>query len=80
MSICLIVEDSEIIREIAARIVQNLGLEAVDADGAGPALERCRAESVAVVLLDWDLPAMGALDFLRGAAALDEAARPEIIL
>ncbi len=76
----LIVEDSEVIREIAARIILDLGLEAGQAANAAIAVEYCKEHKPAVVLLDWDLPSMGALDFLRGAAELDQAEKPEIIL
>ena len=78
MKTCLIVEDSEIIREITARIVADLGLEPVEAANAAAALETAREKSPHVVFLDWDLPSMGALDFLRGAATL--GARPPIVL
>ena len=76
---CLIVDDSELIRAIAGRIITDLGLEADDAADASAAIEYCRAEKPAAVFLDWDLPSMGALDFLREAASL-EGARPVIIL
>ena len=76
---CLIVDDSELIREIASRIITDLGLETEGADNASSAIEFCREEKPAVVFLDWDLPSMGALDFLREAASL-EGDRPVIIL
>ena len=60
---CLIVDDSEVIREIAARIIVDLGLDAGQAENAAAAVEYCREHKPAVVLLDWDLPSMGALDF-----------------
>lgn len=78
--ICLVVDDSSVIREIAVRIISNLGLKAVESENAVHAVEYCRDKKPAVVLLDWDLPSMGALDFLRGAASLPEDEKPEIIL
>lgn len=77
---CLIVDDSDVIREIAARIVDDLGLDAAQAENAVDAVAHCRAEKPDVVFLDWDLPSMGALDFLRGLAELPEEERPVIIL
>ena len=76
---CLVVDDSELIREIAIRIIIDLGLEADGVVNAPQAVEYCRDKKPAVVFLDWDLPSMGALDFLREAAVL-EGARPVIIL
>jgi len=77
---CLIVDDSEVIREIAARIVTDLGLEAAQAENAALAIAHCRAEKPDAVFLDWDLPSMGALDFLHGIAEAPEDERPVIIL
>ena len=80
MTACLVVEDSETIREITVRIVRDLGLAAHEAENAFEAVECCRGSDLDIVLLDWDLPSLGALDFLRGAANLDEDRRPTIIL
>lgn len=77
---CLVVDDSDVIREIAIRIVTDLGVDAEGALNAADAVEHCKETRTDAVILDWDLPSMGALDFLRGAAELDEAMRPEIIL
>lgn len=76
---CLVVDDSELIREIATRIVSDLGLEADGAADAVQAVEYCREKMPAVVFLDWDLPSMGALDFLRELASL-EGDKPAVIL
>lgn len=75
---CLIVDDSEVIREIAERIIVDLGLGAAQVENAREAIEFCQQNGPDAVLLDWDLPSMGALDFLRGAAELEK--RPAIIL
>lgn len=77
---CLVVDDSNVIREIAVRIIDDLGLEALQAENAAGAIELCKTRKPGAVLLDWDLPNMGALDFLRGAAELDADGKPEIIL
>lgn len=77
---CLIVDDSSVIREIAARIIKDFDIDAEEAENAAEAVEYCRENKPDVVLLDWDLPSMGALDFLRGAASLEPADRPTIIL
>ena len=77
---CLIIDDSEVIREIAARIVADLGYTPVQADSAAEGVDFCNDNETIVVMLDWDLPSMGALDFLRGASELPEAKKPIIIL
>ncbi|MEZ5891823.1 MAG: response regulator [Parvularculaceae bacterium] len=77
---CLIVDDSEVIRELAQRLFADFGLEAVAAADAPAALDICREKKIAAVFLDWDLPSMGALDFLHGAAGLSADAKPAIVL
>lgn len=80
MKTCLIVEDSALIREIAVRIVKDLGFEAKEAGTADRAAAQVRDAKPDIVLLDWDLPALGALDFLRGVGELEADARPPIVL
>ncbi|MBB5519157.1 response regulator [Amphiplicatus metriothermophilus] len=80
MKTCLIVEDSALIREIAARIVRELGFEPREASSADDAVALCAQSKPDVVLLDWDLPGLGALDFLRGVGGLEAEARPTIVL
>ena len=76
----LIVDDSETIRKITMRIIEDLGLEALEAGDAGEALNLVRSENPAVVFLDWDLPSLGALDYLKDAATIGESDRPEVVL
>ena len=78
--ICLIIDDSEVIREIAARIVADLGYHPAHANSAADGVEFCGDNDTIVTLLDWDLPSMGALDFLRGVSELPEGKKPIIIL
>jgi two-component system chemotaxis response regulator CheY len=80
MKSCLVVEDSAVVRQIGVRIVQSLGLTTRDTSSAAEAVELCRTQKPDVVLLDWDLPTMGALDFLRGIGSFDADQRPPIIL
>lgn len=77
---CLVVDDSEVIREIAVRILTQLHIDVGQAESASAGLNYCQEFKPGAVLLDWDLPAMGALDFLRGAADLPAEERPVIIL
>ncbi len=80
MKTCLIVEDSSVIREIAVRILRELKLDAKEAHNAHDGVQFCQEQKPDAVFLDWDLPSMGALDFLRGIGELDADKRPIIIL
>ena len=79
MATCLVIDDSESMREVASEILSGLGHDVREAADAAAGIAACEGGTrVEAVLLDWDLPGLGALDFLRGAAALDP--RPTIIL
>ena len=62
---CLVVDDSRVIRKVAGRIVAELGFEVLEAADGAEALALCRAALPHAVLLDWNMPAMNGLDFLR---------------
>lgn len=80
MKNCLVVEDSALMRQISVRLLKELGVEPREAEAAAAAIDMCREKKPDAVLLDWDLPAMGALDFLRGVGGFAPDARPAIIL
>jgi two-component system chemotaxis response regulator CheY len=80
MKTCLVIEDSALVREIAVRILRELCLNPKEAETAEQGVEACKAAKPDVVLLDWDLPSLGALDFLRGVGAFPPEARPLIVL
>ena len=80
MRSCLVVEDSTVIRTIISEMLTEMGLVSVERQDAASAVEYCFNEHPAVVLLDWDLPNFGALDFLRGMGPMAAEHRPEILI
>ncbi len=80
MKTCLIVEDNTGIRKIIADIIRDCGLDPIETASAAEAIGYCATVKPDVVLLDWDLPAMAALDFLGGVGALTADLRPDIVL
>lgn len=80
MRCCLIVDDSPVIREIAAKIIADLGFTTRQAARGAEAVAACIESAPDVILLDWDLPSLEALDVLRGVAELAQERRPKIIL
>lgn len=77
---CLVIEDSEVIGEIAVSILEDIGLDVRRAIDPVSGIEACNDHKPEVIFLDWDLPSLGALDVLRGVAELDAETKPEIIL
>lgn len=77
--ICLIVDDSRIIRKVARRIVEGLGFEVDEAGDGAEALSYCTAAMPEVVLLDWNMPVMDGLTFLKRLRAQPDGDRPKIL-
>jgi two-component system chemotaxis response regulator CheY len=65
MKTCLIVDDSRIIRKVARRIVEDMAFEVTEAADGAEALAFCRSGMPDAVLLDWNMPVMDGLTFLR---------------
>jgi len=61
---CLIADDSRIVRRVAVRILRDLGFEVMEAATGTEALDQCRLNMPACVLLDWDLRGRNGLDVL----------------
>jgi len=71
MKRCLVVDDSDIIRKIARRIIETMNLEVSEAETGQAGIDRCQIERPDAILLDWMMPDMTGIDFLgalRGAA------------
>lgn len=65
MKRCLIVDDSRVVRKVARRIIEDLDFTAEEAADGSEALEACRNHMPDAVLLDWNMPVMNGIDFLR---------------
>jgi len=76
---CLIVDDSRIIRKVARRIVEGLGLEVDEAADGAEALVYCTSLMPDVVLLDWNMPVMDGLTFLRRLRGLPGGEGPKVL-
>ena len=62
---CLVVDDSRVVRKVARRILEANGHTVVEAEDGQQALAACRADMPDFVLLDWNMPVMDGLTFLR---------------
>ncbi len=62
---CLIVDDSKMIRRVAARIVRDMKFEPSEASDGREAINACRTSMPDAILLDWNMPVMDGLSFLK---------------
>lgn len=65
MKSCLVVDDSRVIRKVARQILEELEFDISEAVDGKEALDFCRGEMPDVILLDWNMPVMNGLDFLK---------------
>ncbi len=62
---CLVVDDSRVVRKVARRILEGHGFAVSEAENGSMALEFCRGHLPGCVLLDWNMPVMNGIEFLR---------------
>ncbi len=77
---CLVVDDSLVVRKAARCIIEGLGFAVTEAKDGREALEACRTHLPDGVLLDWNMPVMDGITFLRAARAEFGAEHPRIVL
>lgn len=77
----IVVDDSRATRAILVRILGELGFETVQAAHGREALEALAAEPpVDLALVDWNMPVMDGLEFVRKVRARPELAAMRIVM
>ncbi len=79
MKSCLIVDDSKVIRMVAKKILTELQFTTAEAEDGQQALDSCKANMPDAVLLDWNMPVMNGIDFLRALRQLPGGERPVVV-
>ncbi|MEQ8332894.1 response regulator [Nisaea sp.] len=79
MKTCLIVDDSKVVRMVARKILEELRFETSEAEDGQVALDACKAKLPDAILLDWNMPVMSGIDFLRELRKLPEGDQPQVI-
>ena len=76
---CLIVEDSRVIRKITRHIVEGLGMVVAEAEDGIQGLAACDAAMPDLILLDWNMPVMDGIEFLRALRVRPDGASPKVV-
>lgn len=79
MKTCLVVDDSRVIRKVARRILEAMDFECAEAGDGAEALAYCRADMPDAVLLDWLMPGMDGIDFVRALRREPRGAKPKVV-
>ncbi len=79
MKSCLVVDDSRVVRKVARKILEDLNFACSEAENGEEALDACRGGMPDAILLDWNMPIMSGIDFLRSLRELDNGASPKVL-
>ncbi len=63
--VCLVVDDSRVVRKVARRILEAHGFTVEEAEDGQVALAACQRKLPGCVLLDWNMPVMNGIEFLK---------------
>jgi len=76
---CMIVDDSRMIRRVAARILRDIGFDVSEAANGQEALDACRISMPDAILLDFNMPVMDGVGFLKALRQEKGGASPKVI-
>jgi two-component system chemotaxis response regulator CheY len=79
MKTCLVVDDSNVIRKVARRILEEMKFEISEAEDGVQALDMCRVGLPDVVFLDLSMPRMDGMTFLKEMRNLPGGSRPKVL-
>jgi len=79
MKSCLIVDDSSVVRKVARRILEDIDLVVDEAEDGQEAFDKCREEMPDLILLDWQMPIMSGLEFLKKLRGYEGGEKPRIV-
>jgi two-component system chemotaxis response regulator CheY len=79
MKNCLVVDDSRVIRTVARRILEELDFGVREAADGKEALTACRERMPDAILLDWNMPVMNGIEFLRALRSENGGGEPIVV-
>ncbi|MFM8801941.1 MAG: response regulator [Tagaea sp.] len=79
MKTFLVVDDSRVIRNVARRILEALNFKVDEAADGQQALDACLRGLPDAILLDWNMPVMDGIQFLRALRALPGGDAPVVL-
>jgi two-component system chemotaxis response regulator CheY len=78
--LCLVVDDSRVIRRVAASLLKDLGFEVAEAEHGVAAIRFCERKVPDLILLDWNMPEMDGLSCLNTLHAMKLMPKPAVVM
>ena len=79
MKKCLVVDDSQTVRKIIRRILEDFSFDCEEAEDGKQALEKCQSHMPELIMLDWNMPNVNGLEFLKMLRALENGNIPQVV-
>ena len=79
MKTCLVVDDSRVVRKVARKILEDLDFSCTEAEDGQKAMEACAGGMPDAVLLDWNMPVMSGIEFLRRLRKMAGGDGPKVV-
>ena len=79
MKTCLVVDDSKMIRRVAGRILKDLDFSPSEAENGVEAMKACKSSMPDAILLDWNMPIMDGLSFLKALRQAPGGTAPVVV-
>ena len=80
MQKCLIVDDSRVVRKVVRKILEELGFECDEVEDGKQAYDFCMKTMPDIIFLDWNMPVMTGIEFLRKLRAEPTGGTSKVIL
>ena len=75
----LVVDDSKVVRKVARKMLEGFGFTVEEAEDGAQALEQCAKQLPEFILLDWNMPVMDGLSFLKELRKNHGTEKPVVI-
>ena len=79
MKSCLVVDDSKVVRTVARKILEELEFAVEEAADGQLALDACLRAMPDAILLDWNMPVMDGIEFLRKLRETEGGGGPVVV-
>jgi two-component system chemotaxis response regulator CheY len=79
MKSCLVVDDSKVVRMVARKILEGLNFQIVEAENGKLAMDECAKVMPDAILLDWNMPVMSGIEFLRLLRKMEGGQTPIVV-
>lgn len=76
---CLVVDDSRVVRKVARKIIEDLGFLCEEAEDGVQATDACSKAMPEAILLDWNMPNMSGIEFLKILRTMPNGDSPIVV-